>query len=71
MALGRRILSAADPHFFRKERTIVENKPEAEQTATLDIKDLGAATDKTHGSALLVPFYENGVPPYDHLWPVG
>lgn len=46
----------------------MENKPQSEPT--LEIKDLGAATELTRGSAVLVPFFENGVPPYDRRWPV-
>ena len=46
----------------------MEIKPQIEPT--LEIKDLGAVTELTRGSAVLVPFFENGVPPYDRRWPV-
>jgi hypothetical protein len=45
----------------------MQNNPVNEPT--WEVKDMGAATEQTRGSALLVPYYENGVPPYDHRWP--
>jgi hypothetical protein len=38
-------------------------------TLHLKIEDRGAVTELTRGSAYPLPFYENGVPPYDYFWP--
>jgi hypothetical protein len=35
----------------------------------LRIEDLGAASKLTRGYAWPVPYFENGVPPYDRFWP--
>lgn len=35
----------------------------------LEIKDEGAITQLTRGVAYPFPYYELGVPPYDHFWP--
>jgi hypothetical protein len=34
-----------------------------------ELTDQGAATQRTRGTALEYPFYEFGIPPYNHVCP--
>ena len=45
------------------------NESHTDPTPCLEIEDRGAVTEQTRGSAYPLPFYENGVPPYDYFWP--
>lgn len=36
---------------------------------TPEITELGKATELTHGSPLITPWYENGIPPYNYWLP--
>jgi hypothetical protein len=38
--------------------------------SAIEITDHGAISEVTQGSALDYPYYELGVPPYDHYCPV-
>jgi hypothetical protein len=42
---------------------------ETESRNALQMKDLGAATELTRGSALRTPFIENGIAPYNYWCP--
>lgn len=42
---------------------------QTENREALEIKDVGAATKLTRGTALITPWPEQGPPPYNHWCP--
>lgn len=46
-------------------RELHERRPEIPE-----VKDIGVATELTHGSPLITPWYESGIPPYNHWLPL-
>ena len=38
--------------------------------SAIEMKDMGAVKELTRGNALQLPWYETGIPPYNHWCPI-
>jgi len=50
-------------------KAVNESRNAEDVRPALRIEDEGAVTKRTGGVAWPFPYYELGVPPYDHFWP--
>ena len=58
-------------HVWILRRVVMNETQKTQETETppLTAKDLGAASERTHGDAFNWPFYEQGIPPFNHRCP--
>jgi len=75
LASTRRILTAADPsssgHLRRAILKDTQEKvsPRENCHSPFEMKLIGAVTERTRGSSIQLPWYETGIPPYNHYCP--